>query len=70
MVNETAIKTAKVGLDTVVSGGYIEKIDGKITGIFMDNAMSLILDKIPEANEESKKKALIKAQQDCISLRD
>ena len=68
MVNETAIKTAKVPLDTVVSGGYIEKIDGKVTGIFMDNAMSLILEKIPEANEESKKKALIKAQQDCISL--
>ena len=61
MVNETAIKTAKVPLDTVVSGGYIEKIDGKVTGIFMDNAMSLILEKIPEANEESKEKSIIKS---------
>ena len=68
MVNETAIKTAKVSMDTVVSGGYIEKINGKVTGLFMDNAMSLILEKIPEANEEQKKKALLKAQQDCISL--
>ncbi len=68
MVNETAIKTAKVPTDTVVSGGYIEKINGKVTGLFMDNAMSLILEKIPEANEEQKKKALLKAQQDCISL--
>ena len=68
MVNETAIKTAKVPIDTVVSGGYIEKINGKVTGLFMDNAMSLILEKIPEANEEQKKKALLKAQQDCISL--
>ena len=68
MVNETAIKTAKVPTDTVVSGGYIEKINGKVTGLFMDNAMSLILEKIPEAKEEQKKKALLKAQQDCISL--
>ena len=68
MVNETAISTAKVPLDTLVSGGYIEKINGEITGLFMDNAMELILEKIPEANEESKKKALLKAQQDCISL--
>ena len=68
MVNETAIKTAKVPTDTVISGGYIEKINGKVTGLFMDNAMSLILEKIPEANEEQKKKALLKAQQDCISL--
>ena len=68
MVNETAIKTAKVPIDTVVSGGYIEKINGKVTGLFMDNAMSLILEKIPEAKEEQKKKALLKAQQDCISL--
>ena len=30
--------------------------------------LSLILEKIPEANEEQKKKALLKAQQDCISL--
>ena len=68
MVNETAIKTAKVPIDTVVIGGYIEKINDKVTGLFMDNAMSLILEKIPEENEESKKKALLKAQQDCISL--
>ena len=68
MVNETAIKTAKVPTDTVISGGYIEKINGKVTGLFMDNAMSLILEKIPEANEEQKTKALLKAQQDCISL--
>ena len=68
MVNEKAIKTAKVPIDTVVSGGYIEKINGKVTGLFMDNAMALILEKIPEANEEQKKKALLKAQQDCISL--
>lgn len=68
MVNETAIKNSKVPLDTTVNGGYIEKINGKVTGLFMDNAMSLILNKIPEANEKTKKTALLKAQKDCISL--
>ena len=68
MVNETAIKNSKVPLDTTVNGGYIEKINGKVTGLFMDNAKSLILNKIPEANEKTKKTALLKAQKDCISL--
>ena len=67
MVNEMAIKTAKVALDTIILGGYIEKIDKKVTGLFIDNAMNLILEKIPEADESTKKKALLKAQEDCIS---
>ena len=68
MANEMAIKTAKVALDTTIEGGYIEKIDQKITGLFVDNAMNLILEKIPKPDESSKKKALLKAQEDCLSL--
>ena len=68
MANEMAIKTAKIALDTTIEGGYIEKIDKKITGLFVDNAMNLILEKIPKPDESSKKKALLKAQEDCISL--
>ena len=67
MANEMAIKTAKVALDTIIEGGYIEKINKKVTGLFIDNAMNLILEKIPEADESTKKKALLKAQEDCIS---
>ena len=40
----------------------------KITGLFVDNAMNLILEKIPKPDESSKKKALLKAQEDCLSL--
>lgn len=68
MANEMAIKTAEVALDTTIEGGYIEKIDEKITGLFVDNAMNLILEKIPTPDESSKKKALLKAQEDCLSL--
>lgn len=68
MANERAIKTARVDLDTLIEGGYIEKINNQITGLFVDNAMNLILKKIPEPDEYTKKKALLKAQEDCISL--
>lgn len=60
MANEMAIKTAKVVLDTTIEGGYIEKIDQKITGLFVDNAMNLILEKIPKPDESSKKKSFTK----------
>ena len=56
MANEMAIKTAEVALDTIIEGGYIEKIDEKITGLFVDNAMNLILEKIPKPDESSKKR--------------
>ena len=68
MANNKAITTAKIPMDTVVSGGYIEKIEDSFTGLFIDNAMDLISSKIPSPNEAEKKSALLKAQQDCFSL--
>ena len=68
MANKKAIITAKVNMDTVIDGGYIEVINNKATGLFIDNAMDLILKQIPEPNDGSKKIALMKAQEDCFSL--
>jgi len=68
MANQSAIKSSNIPLDTIVRGGYIEKINGEITGLFIDNAMDLILNEIPLPNEEAKKKALLEAQKDCFSL--
>ena len=68
MANNAAIESAKINPDTVINGGYIEKIEGKMTGLFIDNAMELILSKIPKPNENTKKRALLKAQEDCFSL--
>ena len=67
MVNQKAIDIAKIPLDTIISGGRIEYINGDYTGIFIDNAMDLIFNKIPEPNEYEKKKALLKAQKDCLA---
>ena len=68
MANSKAITTAKVPMDTVINGGYIEKIEGGFTGLFIDNAMDLISSNIPSPNEAEKKSAFLKAQQDCFSL--
>ena len=68
MANDAAIKSAKINSDTLIDGGYIEKIEGKMTGLFIDNAMELILSKIPSPSEKTKKRALMRAQEDCFSL--
>ena len=60
MANEKAIVSSNINMDTTVFGGHIEIIEGKPTGIFVDNAMDLILNQIPEPSEELKKSRLLK----------
>lgn len=67
MANEKAIVSSNIKMDTTVFGGHIEIIEGKPTGIFVDNAMDLILNQIPEPSEELKKSALIEAQKNCFA---
>ena len=68
MVNHKAIEIANIPLDTSIDGGYIENIEGKYTGLFIDNAMDLVYSKMPEPTDDEKKKALLKAQEDCIAV--
>ena len=68
MANKKAITTSMIPMDTIIKGGYIEKIEGEFTGLFIDNAMDLIMNNIPEPTQQNKKIALLKAQQKCISL--
>ena len=68
MVNRKAIEIANIPLDTSIDGGYIENIEGKYTGLFIDNAMDLVYSKMPEPTDDEKKKALLKAQEDCIAV--
>ena len=68
MANKRAILTSKINPDTVIYGGHIEIINHELTGIFVDNAMDLILNHVPIPSEETNKKALITAQNTCFSL--
>ena len=68
MVNLKAIEIANIPLDTIIKGGYIENIQNEYTGLFIDNAMDLIYNKIPGPTYDEKKAALLKAQKDCIAV--
>ena len=68
MANKKAILSSNINPDTNIYGGYIEIIDHELTGIFVDNAMDLILKHVPPVSEEANKKALITAQNTVFHL--
>lgn len=68
LVNAKALEMAGIDENTYVSGGHIEVLEGKITGILMDNAVDKILALIPEPNEQEKSNAILTAQKDCFEV--
>lgn len=68
LANQMAIDAAQVKSDVEMAGGVVESKNGELTGIFIDNAMGLILDSIPEKTTEQKAKALLDAQEKCFAV--
>ncbi len=68
LVNQKTLDLCKININSKIKGGHIEIIDGKLTGMLIDNAMDLVLKNIPKPNNETKKKALLKAQKKCFEL--
>lgn len=66
LANAKALALAGITTETRVSGGEIEVMGGRLTGLLTDNAMNLIGDIIPEQSIESKTEALLKAQENCF----
>lgn len=67
-VNSLAMKQAGVTRRTrTPKGGQIIKSRGRPSGIFVDNAMSLILDRVPPLTAEELKRAVLLAQKECLS---
>lgn len=66
LANQKALELAGITDTTYISGGHIEILEGKLTGILMDNAVDKVLDIIPEASKTKKKQAILIAQKDCI----
>mgnify|MGYP006283402035 CR=1 FL=1 len=62
LVNQKALDLAGITNDTDIEGGEIIKADGKITGVLVDNPMSLVEDIIPPLSKDEIKEALLKAQ--------
>ncbi|MBZ9631209.1 amidohydrolase [Salegentibacter sp. LM13S] len=62
LVNQAALDKAGITTETAFEGGDIEQKDGKLTGIIIDNPMSLIADAQPEPSTEEQVNALLEAQ--------
>ncbi len=69
LVNQKALELAGINENTPdMEGGLIEKKEGKLTGILIDNAKKLVSDKIPEATSKEMEKILFEAQERCFAV--
>jgi len=68
LVNQAAIDLAGVTINTPFSGGDILKKNGKLTGVFIDNPMSLVGSKIPPPTLKEATQALKDAEKICFEL--
>jgi predicted amidohydrolase YtcJ len=67
LVNKKALEMAGITVDTEVLGGEIEKKDGKLTGILIDNPMAMVDAVMPEVDKNTQIAALMDAQKECFS---
>ncbi|NHM02871.1 amidohydrolase [Flavobacterium difficile] len=68
LVNGKALKLAGITKETIIEGGEVEVIDGKMTGILIDNAMALVRSIIPEPNRQTKIQALKDAEREVFNF--
>jgi hypothetical protein len=67
LANQKAIDISGITNSTKINGGSIEIIDGKLTGIFIDNAMDLVEKNIPRIDDALAKKYFVELQNECFS---
>jgi predicted amidohydrolase YtcJ len=68
VANSKALALANITLKTNVNGGEIISINNELTGLLIDNAMTLIEKIIPLPNTSQNKNALLDAQQKCFEV--
>ncbi|HEY0898333.1 MAG TPA: amidohydrolase, partial [Sphingobacteriaceae bacterium] len=68
IANQAALDQAGVKAGQVLAGGEIETIDGRLTGILVDNAVNLVAAKVPAASARQMNDALLDAQKNCFAV--
>ncbi|MCL5245242.1 amidohydrolase [Cellulophaga sp. 20_2_10] len=66
IVNQYALDLANITAETVVGGGDIVQINGKLTGVLIDNPMALIDDVLPKPSIATQVQALKDAEKICV----
>lgn len=67
LVNQAALDRAGITLQTRISGGSIEQINGQLTGILIDNAVDLVEKVIPKPERQVLADAILLAQEKCLA---
>jgi len=68
VANGEALRRAGFTPVKKIFGGELEIINGRLTGILLDNAIDSIRNYIPEASRELKIQALLDAQKNCFEV--
>ncbi len=68
LVNQDAIDQAKFDIHTKITGGDIVKINGKLSGVLLDNAADSVQKLINKPTRNQQIEALQKAEQDCFGV--
>jgi predicted amidohydrolase YtcJ len=68
IANQAALNIAGVKPGQTIAGGEIETINGKLTGVMVDNAMGIIRHKIPEPTDQVVQNAFLAAQKNCFGV--
>lgn len=67
LVNQLALDKAGINLSTKAFGGEIQKKEGQLSGILIDNPMALVRATFPKLDKKAKTKALVAAEKFAIS---
>lgn len=68
IANQAALTLAGVKPGQTIPGGEIETINGKLTGMMVDNAQDLVRRKIPAPNDQMIQSAFLDAQANCFAV--
>ena len=66
LVNTAALDRANIDENTPAEGGEIQKNDGRLTGVLVDNPMILVEDSFPKEDKKRMTEALKKAEEICL----
>ncbi|TCC94375.1 amidohydrolase [Pedobacter frigiditerrae] len=68
IANQSALNAAGITKSFTLTGGDIVEKDGKLTGLLIDNAVELVSNKVPSADEKKATKILLDAQKNCFAV--
>lgn len=68
IANSFALNLAGLKPGQKIVGGEIETINGKLTGILVDNAEGLVFSKVPPPSAKQISEALLDAQKNCFAV--